>query len=122
MYRRLLLQYLLAFFVTIALGLLSRKISFIPLIMGDLLYAVMAYWLGRIMMLKKNPTYALCGAIIFCFCIEFLQLVQVEPLIAARQHPFLRLIFGQGFLWSDLIAYCVGATVAYGIDLRVRKK
>lgn len=116
MYYRGLTKYLIAFSVTIALGLLSRKINYIPPIAGDILYASMAYWMCRGILIRKPLTYALYGSILFCFGIEFLQLVQWSPLIWVRQHQLLRLVFGQGFLWTDLLAYCIGASIAYLID------
>lgn len=102
--------------ITIALGLISRKISFIPSITGDLLYAVMMYWIFRSVLINKKLQVSLLLAISFCFLIEFLQLVQTQPFIYIRNHPFLKLIFGQGFLWTDLVAYAIGSFSAYQID------
>lgn len=108
--------YIIAFLITIFSGLLSRKLTAIPLITGDILYAIMAYWMFRILFSNKNLSISIISAILFCFTIEFLQLVQAEPLIWLRNHPYLRLIFGQGFLWTDLIAYIIGTFIAWAID------
>lgn len=115
------LLYIIAFVLTIFLGLLSRKINGIPLILGDILYAMMTYWMFRIIFLNKSPKLAILLAIVFCFTIEFLQLVQIESFIWVRNHPILRLVLGQGFLWTDLIAYIIGATLAYLIDKKYLK-
>jgi len=115
------LLYIIAFVLTIFLGLLSRKINGIPLILGDILYATMTYWMFRIIFLNKSPRLIFLLAITFCFTIEFLQLIQIEPLIWARNHPILRLVLGQGFLWTDLIAYLIGVTLAYLIDKKYLK-
>ena len=110
--------YGLLFLATIALGLASRKVPLIPAITGDILYATMAYWLFRIIATKKSMTSALITAILFCVIIECLQLVQLQPLVWARNHPLLRLILGQGFLWTDLLAYFVGALAAFILDTK----
>jgi hypothetical protein len=110
------IQYLLFVALTIFLGLLSRKISAIPTITGDVLYAVMIYWLSRFLFTRKSLLFSFVTAIIFCFAIEFLQLVQYPLLIWVRSNALLRLVFGQGFLWSDLVAYCLGTTGAAFMD------
>ncbi|WP_369012311.1 DUF2809 domain-containing protein [Sphingobacterium sp.] len=102
------IRYLFLVGLTILLGLLSRKISAIPPITGDVLYAVMIYWLSRFLFTGKSLLFSFVATIIFCFSIEFLQLVQCPLLRSIRSNPLLRLVFGQGFLWSDLVAYCIG--------------
>ncbi|WP_410528282.1 DUF2809 domain-containing protein [Sphingobacterium sp. CZ-UAM] len=101
---------------TIALGLLSRKITGIPLSWGDGLYAVMIYWLCRFIFFQRSLSFCLVSSLAFCFTIEFLQLVQHPLLISVRNHPLLRLLLGQGFLWSDLIAYIAGSAIAFLLD------
>ena len=103
------IEYLFLVGLTILLGLLSRKISAIPPITGDVLYAVMIYWLSRLLFMGKSMLFSFVATIIFCFSIEFLQLVQYPLFRWIRSNPLLRLVFGQGFLWSDLVAYCIGA-------------
>lgn len=102
------IQYLFLVCLTILLGLLSRKISAIPPVTGDVLYAVMVYWLSRFLFTGKSVLFSFVATLIFCFSIEFLQLVQYPLLRWIRSNPLLRLVFGQGFLWSDLDAYCIG--------------
>lgn len=116
------IQYLFLAGLTILLGLLSRKMSVIPTITGDVLYAVMIYRLSRFLFTGKSVLFSLVATIIFCFNIEFLQVVQYPLLRSIRSNPLLRLVFGQGFLWSDLVAYCIGAIGAALWDfMRSRK-
>lgn len=116
------IQYLFLAGLTILLGLLSRKMSVIPTITGDVLYAVMIYWLSRFLFTGKSVLFSLVATIIFCFNIEFLQVVQYPLLRSIRSNPLLRLVFGQGFLWPDLVAYCIGAIGAALWDfMRSRK-
>jgi len=110
------IKYVYISLITIALGLISRKISFIPSITGDILYAMMVYWIFRSLLINKKLQLSLLLSISFCFFIEFLQLVQTQPFLYIRNHAFLKLIFGQGFLWTDLVAYTIGSFSAYQID------
>ncbi|RKE56208.1 uncharacterized protein DUF2809 [Sphingobacterium detergens] len=109
-------HYMVLMCATIVLGLLSRKITGIPLSVGDGLYAVMVYWLCRFIFFQRSHSFCFVSSLLFCFAIEFLQLVQHPLLISVRSHPLLRLLFGQGFLWSDLIAYIAGSAIAFLLD------
>ncbi len=111
------LSYTIVFIFTIVLGLTSRKIAGIPLITGDILYASMIYWMIRAVSPNKRLIVAILSSLLFCFSIEFMQLIQTPILIWARNHSFFKLILGQGFLWSDLIAYATGTAIAYLIDV-----
>lgn len=110
--------YLIAFFISIGIGLLSRKTNAIPLYTGDIIYAIMSYWMFRFLFYPKSLVFSLIASLSFCFLIELLQLIQNPFFIWLRSHQFLRLIFGQGFLWSDLIAYTIGVNLAYLIDFK----
>lgn len=112
-------HYLILMCITIALGLLSRKVAFIPLFIGDSLYAFMIYWVCRFIFFHRSFNFCYVTTLVFCFLIEFLQLVQHPLLISARSHPLLRLLFGQGFLWSDLLAYIAGAFFAVLLERSV---
>jgi len=109
-------HYLVLMCTTIVFGLLSRKVVGIPLSVGDGLYAVMIYWLCRFIFFQRSLGFCFVSSLLFCFAIEFLQLIQHPLLISFRSHPLLRLLFGQGFLWSDLIAYSAGSTIAFLLD------
>lgn len=117
-------SYFIFILLTIGLGLVSRKISLLPYAVGDVLYAVMMYWICRYIWMKRSPNVTLGFAICLCFLIEFLQLVHHPYLVWVREHPLLRLVFGQGFLYTDLLAYIIGVFTAYVIDnkLIINKK
>lgn len=108
--------YLFLVIITIILGLASRKTTIIPAIIGDILYAVMAYWIFRFLFYNRSKLFSFKIALTFCFFIECMQLIQTPFFIYIRNNPILRLVFGQGFLWSDLIGYLVGVTIAFLLD------
>ena len=115
------LHYFSALFITLILGVLSRKITDIPLFIGDVLYAVLIYFGLRLLFihLKTHKTFLL--SLLFCFGIEILQLVQIDWLIAIRKTTLGHYILGEGFLWSDLLCYIIGTLVAFLIDWKFIK-
>ncbi|MBZ4034583.1 DUF2809 domain-containing protein [Flavobacterium sp. 17A] len=114
-------HYFFVFLSIIILGILSRKISFIPLWIGDFLYAVMIYFLVRIFLPFKKAFAILFLSLIICYCIEFLQLYQAEWIIELRKTLFGRYVLGQGFLWSDILAYTFGASSAFVLENIISK-
>ncbi|WP_230406351.1 ribosomal maturation YjgA family protein [Flavobacterium fluviale] len=110
------IYYFIVFLSIILLGILSRKISFIPLWIGDFLYAVMNYFLVRIFLPFKKAYLIAIISLLICYGIEFLQLYQAEWIIELRKTLFGRYVLGQGFLWSDIVAYTFGITFAFLVE------
>ncbi|MEG0850746.1 MAG: DUF2809 domain-containing protein [Flavobacterium sp.] len=110
------IQYSVLFLTVILLGILSRKISFIPLWIGDFLYAIMIYFLVRILFTHKKAIFIIIYSLLICYSIEFLQLYQSDWIIALRKTLFGRYVLGQGFLWSDILAYTFGITFIFLIE------
>ncbi|WP_129019978.1 ribosomal maturation YjgA family protein [Edaphocola flava] len=115
-------HYLLAALCTIILGLSLRKVSLVPLWIGDALYAVMIYFGARVIFYGIATSTAAIIALCWCYAVECLQLVQQPWLSHIRQTLPGRLILGQGFLWSDLVAYAAGIVFVYLIDQFILKK
>ena len=115
------LHYFSALFITLILGVLSRKIIGIPLFIGDVLYAVLIYFGFRFLIMDSKKSTSLLLSLIFCFGIEILQLVQIDWLIAIRKTTLGHYILGEGFLWSDLLCYIMGTSMAFLIDKKLIK-
>jgi hypothetical protein len=115
------LYYFLALFITLILGILSRKTTVVPLFIGDILYAVLIYFGFRFLIIKSKKSTSLLFSLLFCFGIEFLQLVQIDWLIAIRKTTLGHYILGQGFLWLDLLCYVIGSLLAFLIDWKFVK-
>lgn len=111
------LKYLLLIIVIICLGILSRKVSHIPLFIGDFLYATLIYFGLRFLFLNhKKEVIAFIG-LLLCFSIELSQLIQgIEWLNSIRKTQLGHYILGEGFLWSDIIAYIFGIVISYFND------
>lgn len=114
------LYYFLFIFFIIILGLVSRKIDFIPLAVGDILYAVMIYFIVRFLFIKQKSIKIAITSIIICYTIEFLQLYQASWIVEIRNTTLGHLVLGQGFLWSDLLAYTFGILIAYFIEVKTK--
>ena len=114
--------YFIIIISVIILGILSRKIDAIPTFFGDTLYAVMVYFGMRMLFVNTSSKITIALALFFCFCIEFLQLYKAEWLLAIRRTTLGHYVFGQGFLWSDLVFYTIGIAIAFLIDFNLVKK
>lgn len=119
--KKLKIKYLISVISFIILGILSRKITGIPLFIGDMLYAVLIYFGFRFLIIKSKKSTSLLLSLLFCFGIEILQLVQIDWLIAIRKTTLGHYILGQGFLWLDLFCYVIGSLVAFLIDWKYLK-
>jgi hypothetical protein len=119
--KKLKIKYLISVISFITLGILSRKITGIPLFIGDMLYAVLIYFGFRFLIIDSKKSTSLLLSLLFCFGIEILQLVQIDWLIAIRKTTLGHYILGQGFLWLDLFCYVIGSLVAFLIDWKYLK-
>lgn len=112
------LFYILAVFIVIFLGLLSRRMaSYMPdiinLFLGDSLWALMIYLLIRILFRNWPIRKVALVGVLFCFIIELSQLYHDDWIDMIRRTTLGGLILGYGFLWSDLVAYLLG--IGFGI-------
>lgn len=114
--------YFILITTTIIVGILSRKIEGVPTFFGDSLYAVMVYFGLRMFFITLNLKKTAILALVFCFCIEFLQLYRAEWMLEIRRTTLGHYVLGQGFLWSDLGFYTLGVLIAIGIDFNLVKK
>lgn len=110
------LLYFLLLSGTIVLGLLSRFIKTIPLFIGDMLYAIMIYFLVRFLFPKARTKTTFLISLLVCYIIETLQLYQADWIVSIRATTLGRLILGQGFLWSDILAYTFGIGIVFMIE------
>jgi len=105
--------YLIVIFVVIVLGLGSRYLSdFLPkwihIYLGDVLWALMIFFIFCVVFKEKNTFWIGMASILFCFTVEISQLYQAQWINAIRHTAVGGLVLGYGFLWSDLLAYIVG--------------
>lgn len=116
------IKYGLLIIVIIAAGLLSRKVAGLPSWIGDMLYATMMYFIVRFVCLQRGKIFIAISSLTICFLIEFSQLYQADWINSVRRTLPGRLLLGQGFLWSDLLAYTLGVIAGLAMDTAFRKK
>jgi hypothetical protein len=105
----------------IATWLASRNISWIPYFFWDILRWMMVYFI--IKLLYKNNKKVLIFSFIFCFWIEFSQLIDIDFLNNLRDNKYWKLLLGQWFLFSDLIYYSFWILISYLSEwLKLNKK
>lgn len=105
----------------IFLGIISRKTHFVPLYFGDFLYAIMIYLLIRILLIKNKSIQVAVFSLLLCYSIETFQLYHADWIIPIRKTLFGRYVLGQGFLWTDILAYTFGVVMAFCIEKIVIK-
>lgn len=110
------LKYPILVLLIILLGILCRKFSLIPLFIGDFLYGLMIYFIVRMFAKKATLLKSALLSLFICFSIEFLQLYQGTWMVEIRKTTFGHYVLGQGFLWSDLVAYTFAVIIGYFID------
>lgn len=100
--------YLAIISAIIVLGLASRKHGdilpeFIAEYSGDTLWAAMVYCGIRFLFPSLSILKTIVISLLFSYCIEISQLYQADWANTVRNTTLGALIFGHGFLWSDMI-------------------
>ena len=120
--------YLFLILLTLTIGLVSRKFPqlfhpFLAEYLGDTMWALLVFWLFRIILFQKSTLSIAILALTFSFLIEISQLYHAPWIDAIRSTTFGALVLGHGFLWSDILCYTAGVTLGILIDLLlIRRK
>lgn len=107
--------------ITIVLGLASRRLpslfpSLVAIYGGDALWAALMVWLVALLRRHAATVHVASIAFTVCVIVECSQLYHAPWIDAIRATTGGALVLGHGFLWSDLVAYGCGVTIAAGID------
>lgn len=119
-YNRNRLYYSIGLVIIILLGLNSRHPALPRLITayaGDILWALMVYFLIALIFKTMLPVRVIMIAILFSFAIEISQFYHAPVIDAFRQTTIGGLILGFGFLWSDLVCYLAGIAIGVLLDV-----
>ena len=103
--------------ITIILGLLSRS-SFMGLssYVGDILWAVMVFWILYAIFPKMKRLKVALYALLFSYFIELLQLYHAVWIEEIRHTLLGGLILGFKFSFSDMVYYTIGILLALSLD------
>jgi hypothetical protein len=105
--------YLMAVGALIPLGLISRRVDWLPDQVGDMLWTMMVFCCWRILLVRSRLERVAVATLTFSFLVEFQQLVRWKWLVGLRSTTLGHLVLGQGFLWLDLVAYVLGTLLIY---------
>jgi hypothetical protein len=116
------IRYLITAIIVIFLGLASRRYAsylpeFVANYAGDTLWALMAFLGIRTINPRWKPLNSALAALLFAFSIEISQLYHAPWIDDIRHTTLGGLVLGFGFLWSDLLCYCVGISTGVIIDI-----
>ena len=113
--------YLIALIIVIAMGLLSRRASFLPNETGDALWVIAVYCLYRVMWCKVPLLSIACYSLLTAYAVEFSQLICWDWLVDFRSTIIGHLLLGQGFQWMDILAYTIGVIIVYAITTPIER-
>jgi len=113
------ITYFFLLFATVTLGLLSRHFGAIPLFIGDILWALMVYFIVRFMFINRQLSFAVVISFIFSYAIEFSQLYQAARINEIRRSWLGHMVLGAGFLCSDLLCYTAGVALGVLFDKKM---
>ena len=111
--RRKILVSLIGIIVLIPLGLYSRHLKWIPEETGDALWAMMVFCLWRIILVKQSLRLVAIISLTHSFLVEFSQIRRWSWLVSFRSTFIGHMMLGQGFLWTDLLAYLIGILLIF---------
>jgi Protein of unknown function (DUF2809) len=95
--------------------------TFIHNYAGDALWAGMIYFGFRFLLPKAPLKTSVLYTFLFTYCIEISQLYQADWVNAIRHTKLGGLVLGFGFLWSDLLMYTIGISLAFLLDVWLSK-
>ena len=111
--QRKILVSLIGIIVLIPLGLYSRHLKWIPEETGDALWAMMVFCLWRIILVKQSLRLVAIISLTHSFIVEFSQILRWSWLVSFRSTFIGHMMLGQGFLWTDLLAYLIGILLIF---------
>lgn len=113
-------RYLLLIIIVMIAGLASRHIHSVPLWVGDVLWALMIFYIIRWLFVKRPLLFISFVSLVFCYLIEVSQLYQAIWINRIRHTLFGALILGERFEWGDMLCYTAG--VGIGVLLQIAFK
>ena len=122
MIKRKLLIPIIGIILLIPIGLISKRIGWIPAETGDALWAMMVFCLWRIVLHNKKLPTVVIVSLAHCYLVEFSQMITWRWLVSFRQTFIGHMMLGQGFLWIDLLAYSIGIIVIYMIFSKIEEQ
>ena len=110
------LKSLVCFIALVVIALYIRD-SFIRPTFGDVLVVVwLYYFLASLFSMPVNWLVSL--VVLIAFAVELGQLLQVAAWLGIEPSSPLAVILGATFDWKDLLAYCVGGSLCWWMEVK----
>jgi hypothetical protein len=115
---------ILVWLIVLGIGLASRTFArpwspdWMLLYGGDALWAAALYGFVLLWRRSMGPNQMFLITYVLSCLVEFSQLYQAPWINQIRHTVPFNFILGQGFLWSDLVAYAIGAGGMWWVDRR----
>lgn len=115
------LYYLVSIAFLIVVGLLSRRVPFLPEETGDALWAITLFCFLRALFTEWRLSRIAATSLLTAWLVEFSQLIRWDWLVDVRSTVVGHLLLGQGFLVVDLAAYTLGIAIVWYLAGRLEK-
>jgi len=113
--------------LVIPVGLLARShradanwatlSGFLATYLGDTLWPVMFYFMGRLLLPKASTRTLIAVTLGITLTLEFGQLWKPPTLQWMRQQPLIGFILGNQFIWTDVLCCTAGTAFAFFVDV-----
>lgn len=95
----------------------ATMVGFVATYLGDTLWPIMFYFIGRCVFAKANALTLVTATLAITLTLEFGQLWQPPALQWLRQQPIIGFLLGNHFIWSDVVCCLVGIAAAWCADM-----
>jgi len=89
----------------------------VNLYLGDALWALLIFLIMGFIFNKLASFHLSIVALLFCYLTEISQLYHASWIDEIRSTTIGGLVLGFGFLWSDILAYSLGISAGYLIEI-----
>lgn len=117
------LIFVLLFFVEVCIALFVNDRIIRPY-GGDFLVVIMMYYFFK-SFIKIKFQYLLLFVLLLAYIVELCQLFDVVGLLGLQDNKVMSTIIGTSFSWGDMIAYTLGVSLCFVVELvasrRLRK-
>ena len=108
--------FLIILILELALALWIQN-GFLRVTFGDFLVVVLIYAAGR-SIIHVKPIYMAIAVLLFALSVEILQYFKLIHMLGLENNTLARLVLGNTFSFEDIVAYILGVSLIYFIDVK----
>jgi hypothetical protein len=107
------------FLIEVAIALFIKD-RFIRPYLGDVLVVILIYCFVK-SLVKISVHKAAVGVLLFAFCIEILQYINIVEKLKLQHNTVAKTVIGTSFSWEDILAYLAGILIVIAVENRFGK-